>query len=166
MSKRELKKYLNSLPKKHLEEQVLDLYAKFKNVKTYYDFVFNPKEEVLLEECKFKITKEYFPQNRRKPKARRSVAQNYIKHFKTLGVDSRIIAEVMIYNLETAQAFSAVKFIRQDAFYISILRSYQEAQKFTRDYGLMDIFGERLNKIAENTRSQNWFNQDSFQFIV
>ncbi len=38
MSKRELKKYLHELPKDQLEEQILDLYAKFKNVKTYFDF--------------------------------------------------------------------------------------------------------------------------------
>ncbi|OQX98965.1 MAG: hypothetical protein B6I20_10435, partial [Bacteroidetes bacterium 4572_117] len=61
MSKRELKKYLQGLNKKQLEEQINDLYLWFKEVKTFYDFVFNPKEGQLLEECKFKISKEYFP---------------------------------------------------------------------------------------------------------
>ena len=62
MSKRDLKKYLTELHKKQLEEQILELYEKFSAVKTYYDFVFNPKEETLLKECKIKISNEYFPQ--------------------------------------------------------------------------------------------------------
>jgi hypothetical protein len=45
---------------------------------------------------------------------RRSVAQKYIKHFSTLGVDPFIIADVMLYNIEIAQAFSAENTIKQD----------------------------------------------------
>ena len=60
MSKRALTAYLGELTKKQLQEQVLDLYTRFKPVKTYYNFVFNPKEEKLLDEAKFKIGKEYF----------------------------------------------------------------------------------------------------------
>ncbi len=162
MSKRELKKYLHQLPKDQLEEQVLDLYAKFKNVKTYYDFVFNPDEQKLIEEAKFKITKEYFPQSRRRPKARRSVAQKFIKHFKTLGVDPQLIAEIMVYNLETAQAFSGIKMPRQEAFYISMLRSFREAREFTNSFRLIAEFDNRLRKISENAWEQNWFNREAF----
>ena len=39
MSKRALKSYLDELTKKQLQEQVLDLYTRFKPVKTYYNFV-------------------------------------------------------------------------------------------------------------------------------
>jgi hypothetical protein len=53
--------------------------------------VFNPKEETLLQECKLKISMNIFqykrPPRNAKPKMRRSVAQKYIKHFSTLGVD-------------------------------------------------------------------------------
>ena len=44
MSKRDLKKYLQELPKEELEIQILELYHKFKDVSTYYNFVFNPNE--------------------------------------------------------------------------------------------------------------------------
>ena len=56
MSKRDLKKYLNELNKEQLEEQIIELYEKFSPVKVYYNFVFNPKEETLLQECKLKIS--------------------------------------------------------------------------------------------------------------
>jgi hypothetical protein len=51
MSKRDLKKYVNELTKEQLEEQILELYEKFSPVKVYYNFVFNPQEEKLLQEC-------------------------------------------------------------------------------------------------------------------
>lgn len=86
MSKRDLKKYLNQLDNEQLQEQIIELYDKFIPVKTYYDFVFNPKEDKLLEESKIKIANEYFPTRSKKAKARRSVAQKYIKHFISLGV--------------------------------------------------------------------------------
>ena len=80
MSKRALKKYLKELKKAQLEDQIMDLYERFKEVKAYYDFAFNPKEEKMLEEARFKIGKEYFPVGRRKAKLRRSVAQKIIKN--------------------------------------------------------------------------------------
>ena len=83
MSKRQLKKYLQDLDKEQLEEQIVDLYERFKPVKVFYDFVFNPREEELMRKSKLKISKEYFPETRRKPKARRSVAQKEIKNFKS-----------------------------------------------------------------------------------
>jgi len=82
MSKKDLKEYLQQLNKKQLQEQITDLYTRFKDVKEFYDFAFNPQENKLLEECKFKISKEYFPVSGRKAKMRRSVAQKFIRHFK------------------------------------------------------------------------------------
>ena len=61
MSKRDLKKYLSELNKSQLEEQLIELYDKFKDVKVYYNFVFNPNEHNLVKEDKLKISNEYFP---------------------------------------------------------------------------------------------------------
>ena len=162
MSKKELKKYLHGLKKEQLEEQLLDLYARFREVKVYYDFVFNPREEKLIEECKFKIEKEYFPPGNRKPKARRSVAHRYIRHFMRLGMAPELIADAMLYNLETAQKFSARKAVRQEVFYISMLRSYQEARDYIADWNLGLSFRTRLQAIAEQAWEQEWFNRVSF----
>ena len=59
MSKRDLKKYITELNKEQLEEQILELYDKFTDVKVYYDFVFNPNEKKLVQEAKLKISNEY-----------------------------------------------------------------------------------------------------------
>ena len=170
MSKRDLKKYLTELNKKQLEAQVLELYEKFSAVKIYYDFVFNPKEETLLKECKIKISNEYFPQKNsgkaRKPKMRRSVAQKYIKHFMLLGVDSFIIGDVMLYSIEIAQTFSADRVVKQEMFYKSMLNSFEQAVLFMISNGIISEFKTRIVAITNETIQQNWFNKEEFATII
>lgn len=161
MSKRALKTYLSKLPKKALEDQILELYEKFPTVKTFYDFAFNPKEEKLVQEAKAKISNEYFPLKRRRPKARRSVAQKYVKHFIKLGVDPHLIADVMCFNLEVAQSFSMEKNV-PDAFYKSMLNSFNEVLQFVSVQGILPEFKERIVKIYTETQTQNWLFEDDF----
>jgi hypothetical protein len=163
MSKRALKSYLNELTKKQLQEQVLDLYTRFNPVKTYYNFVFNPKEEKLLEDAKFKIAKEYFPVNTRKPKTRRSVAHKIIKHYIQLGVDPFVIADVMLFNLEIAQKFTAKKRIKLDSFYSSMLKSFNEVIDYTEEHGIQADFTLRFATIVKASEEQKWINTEAFK---
>jgi hypothetical protein len=170
MSKRDLKKYLNELNKEQLEEQILELYEKFSPVKVYYNFVFNPKEETLLQECKLKIYCEYFPVKttgrRKKPKMRRSVAQKYIKHFMVLGVDPFVIADVMLYNIEIAQTFSAAHDVKQELFYKSMFNSFEQAVNFIISNGISSEFKPRISKIQQQATIQKWYNESDFKTIV
>ncbi|NOU58186.1 DUF6155 family protein [Marinifilum caeruleilacunae] len=163
MSKKDLKEYIHHLSKEHLEDQILDLYTRFKEVKEFYDFAFNPKENKLMEECKFKISKEYFPVNGRKAKMRRSVAQGYIRHFKRLGVESSLIADIMLYNIEVAQTYTTELYIKQESFYKSMLKSFQEAVKYIRENGIEAEFKARLNRIVDESIDQRWMNREGFQ---
>lgn len=162
MSKRALKKYLDQLKKPDLEEQLIDLYMRFPEVKKYYDFVFNPKEDKLLQEAKTKISNEYFPLKRRRPRARRSVAQKYIKHFKTLGVDSYLLSDLMLFNLETAQRYSKRHTVN-DAFYKSMLNSFNELITHTAIHGLLAEFKNRIIKVFTFLTDRNWSFQEEFQ---
>jgi hypothetical protein len=166
MSKRELSKYLASLSKKELEKQVTELYDRLKEVREFYNFVFNPKEDKMLEEAKFRISKEYFPPSGRKPKRRRSVAQKQIQNFLKLGVEPSLIAEVMVYNIEVAQTACAEKTITQDAFYRSMLKSFKEAIDFVGDKGLRPVYNDRLERIANNAYEQNWINKQAFENVL
>jgi len=166
MSKRDLKKYLSSLDKNQLEEQLVELYDKFKDVKVYYDFVFNPNEQSLVKEAKIKISNEYFPSRGKKSKMRRSVAQKFIKHFITLGVDAFIISDVMLYNIEIAQALSSERQINNEAFYISMLKSFEQAISFMIEKGILEEFKSRVVALKEETIKQNWVNKFEFNAIV
>lgn len=166
MSKRDLKKYVTELNKEQLEEQIIELYHKFSDVKVYYDFVFNPNEDKLLREAKLKISNEYFPIRGKKSKMRRSVAQKIIKHFISLGVDVFIIADIMLYNIEIAQTFSSEKIVKQELFFKSMLSSFQQVIRFLIEHGILNDFLSRVVAIKEETISQNWFNQYEFNAIV
>jgi len=170
MSKRDLKKYVSELNKEQLEEQILDLYEKFQPVKVYYNFVFNPKEESLLQDSKLKISNEYFPikklGRRSKPKMRRSVAQKLIKHFVVLGVDPFVIADVMLYNIEIAQAYSSDNPIKQELFFKSMFNSFEQAVEFIISNGIYAEFKMRIGSIFQETVDQKWINQYEFERII
>ena len=166
MSKRNLKKYLKEVKKVQLEDQIMDLYDRFKEVKAYYDFAFNPKEEKLLEESKFKISKEYFPIGKRKPKLRRSVAQKIIKNCIILQVDPQVISEIMIFNIEIAITYSEEKSIKQEAFYISMLKSFKEATEYIEAHHLLPEYEKRIVAIADKTQQLSWFNYRAFEKVI
>ncbi|WP_396193958.1 DUF6155 family protein [Flavobacterium sp.] len=166
MSKRDLKKYLGELSKSQLEEQLLELYDKFTDVKVYYDFVFNPNEEKLIREAKIKISNEYFPVKGKKPKMRRSVAQKFIKHFKTLGVDVFLVADLMLYNIEIAQALSAEKTIKQVMFYKSMFISFHQVVAYLIEHSILNEFYDRVVAVKEEAVNQNWFNQYDFTAVT
>jgi hypothetical protein len=166
MSKRNLKKYLSELSKKQLEEQLVELYEKFKDVKVYYDFAFNPNENKLIQEAKYKTSNEYFPSKGKRPKMRRSIAQKFIKHYISLGVDVFIIADIMLYNIEIAQAFSSEKFIKQELFFRSMLTSFQQAISFLIENGILNDFKSRVVALTEESINQNWLNSYEFSAIL
>lgn len=170
MSKRELKKYVSDLSKTQLEEQIIALYDKFSEVKTFYNFVFNPKEELLIKEAKIKIALEYYPiqniKKKRKPKMRRSVAQKYIKHFSLLGVDDYLICDIMLYNIEIAQTFCDENPISQDLFYKSMHNSFQQAVKYAIEKGILSDFKVRFNAIYQEAIRQKWYNIPEFERAI
>ncbi|MFA5329865.1 MAG: DUF6155 family protein [Prolixibacteraceae bacterium] len=166
MSKRELRKYLKELTKNQLEDQILAIYDRFKNVKEYYDFAFNPRENELIEQCRFQISKEYYPVGTRKAKMRRSVAQKWVKKLILLDADASLLADVMFFNIEIAQSFSSEHIIRQEAFFTSMYKSFDEALHFVSEKGVLGEFRGRIEKIAGDAWDQKWPNRKAFEDIA
>lgn len=172
MSKRELKKYVAQLTKEQLEEQVMELYEKFSPVKVYYNFVFNPKEDKLLQEAKLKVTHEYFPirkpgrRSQPKAKMRRSVAQKFIKHFILLGVDPFAVADLMLYAIEIAQTYARENPIKSDTFYKSMFNSFDQVLSFCITNGIYTDFKNRILAVADETQTQKWQNHYDFERLL
>ena len=166
MSKRDLKKYLEELNKSQIENQFLEMYDKFKDVKVYYDFVFRPNENNLVKDAKLKIANEYFPIRGKRPKMRRSVAQKFIKHFISLGVDPFLIADVMLYNLEIAQTLSSEKVIVSETFYKSMLTSFQQMIGFLIEKSILTDFKNRAEAVVNESVNQKWRNESEFTAIL
>jgi hypothetical protein len=166
MSKRDLKKYLASLDKQQIEQQFLELYDKFAEVKTYYDFVFNPKEEKLVGEAKAKISNEYFPVKTKRAKLRRSTAQKIIKQFLLLGVDPFAVADVMLFAIEVAQKYSARREMRYASFYKSMLNSFEQAVSYVIASGIVSEFKPRILGIYHAADQQRWENKSEFHRVI
>lgn len=165
MSKKALKEFIHNLPKKELELQLIDLYERFPMVKEYYDFVFNPKEDKLIQEAKTKIANEYFPVKRKRARMRRSIAQKYIKHFLKLGVEPHLLADVMLFNIEIAQTFSSEKKVA-DTFYKSMLNSFDQAVVYISQQGLLPDFRNRIAIIFNKVEEQEWPNYTEFSAVL
>ncbi len=163
MSKKLLQKYLVELQKEHLEIMVLDLYDKFPEVKTYFNFVFNPNENKLLEQARVKVANEFFPLKRKRPKARRSVAQKYIKHFKTLGMSPELIAEFMWYNIGLMHTFCEEKPQRLP-FFKSFCNFYKEALQFASYHQIIPLYKTQI--LAVYTASKDWENAYDFEMSL
>lgn len=166
MSKRELRKYLKELTKEQLEDQMLDLYNRFKEVKEFYDFAFNPRENELMEQCRFQISKEYYPVKGKKARMRRSVAQKWIKKLIILDADASLVADVMFFNIEIAQSFASEHIIRHDSFFTSMYKSYDEALRFVSEKGILTDFRGRIQKIAGDAWDRKWPNRQSFEDLA
>jgi len=163
MSKKLLQKHLVELQKEHLEIMVLDLYDKFPEVKTYFNFVFNPNENKLLEQARVKVANEFFPLKRKRPKARRSVAQKYIKHFKTLGMSPELIAEFMWYNIGLMHTFCEEKPQRLP-FFKSFCNFYKEALQFVSYHQIIPLYKTQI--LAVYTASKDWENAYDFEMSL
>ncbi len=166
MSKRKLISFLKDLDRSELEEQVMDLYQRFKEVKTFYDFSFNPNEEKCCQEAKLKISKEYFPETRRRAKKRRSVAQKIFQDLIRLEFNPELLADLMLFNLEIAQSYTEENPIKQAAFYPSMLKSYRHAIVYISENGYQNEFGKRLLNIKDIAHQQNWPNAKGFDLAI
>lgn len=166
MSKSKLIKFLKEGTKEELEEQLLDLYLRYKAVKEFYDFSFNPNETKRVEEAKLKITKEYFPEGKRKAKKRRSIAQKQIEHLKKLEVDPVQLIDLMLYAIEIAQTYNEEKPITQEAFYKSMLSSYRKLLIYISQQFLEEEFRERILRIKKTAFDQKWLNAAAFDIAI
>ncbi len=156
MSKKDLKNYLVGLSKEELEDQIIDLYHRFKEVKAFYDFAFNPREDRMVNDAKERIGKEYFPTTGRKPKKRRSVAQKLIKKFIQLEMAPDKVVDVMLFNIEVAQAGNEEKPVNQEAFYKSMAKSFEEAVSFAKIHGELAHQESRFEQILDHAEKQDW----------
>lgn len=165
MSKRALKKYLQELDRDALAEQLLDLYNRFGEVKSYYNFAFNPREDDLMRQAKERIYKEYKPRGRKRPKARRSVAKKYIRQFRLLGMHPSQLGDLMAFNLEIAIEYEKY-YNCPDAFYKSMFIAFKEWIGFIQIERLNQEFSGRKKAVILAISEQKWPNTLDFELLM
>ena len=75
-------------------------------------------------------------------------------------MDAALIADVMLFNIETAQRFNEAKRINQEAFYKSMYNSFEQVVQFTEANGLRAIYQKRIHQVVEIAWEQEWFNAE------
>jgi hypothetical protein len=97
---------------------------------------------------------------------RRSIAQKWIKKLISLDADPSLLADVMFFNIEIAQTFSGEHLIRQESFYTSMYKSFEEATRFVSEKGILLEFRGRIEKISNDAWDQQWPNRKAFEDLT
>jgi hypothetical protein len=97
---------------------------------------------------------------------RRSVAQKWIKKLMLFDADASLLADVMFFNIEIALSFSGEHIIRQESFFTSMYKSFDETLRFVSEKGILAEFKGRIEKIAGDTCDQKWPNCNAFEDLA
>ena len=100
----DLKKELRKFEKDKLIEIVADLYKKNKAVKDFFDFYLNPNEGELFEKYRHKVFEAFYP--KRGFNYNLKDGKQAISNFKKLGASTDLLAELMLFYVETGVKFT------------------------------------------------------------
>src|ERR1035437_3728652 len=90
-----LKKYLQQFSKEQLVAQIIELNAKYKDVKTYYEFSINPNSDKAKKEAKKIIMKNINTDG--SPKLKLREARQAVTNFKKLSPTESDLADIMLF---------------------------------------------------------------------
>ena len=71
----------------------------------------------------------------------------------------------MLFNIETAQKYSARRDLKYASFYKSMLNSYKQVVDYVVVNGIAPNFKQRITDIYTAAKQQNWENWKEFERI-
>ena len=154
MGLREVKKELNELDKEELIFHISELYKKYKDVKTYFDFFANPDEEKIIEDYKVRIHEGFYPARGWRLKLGRS--RKAINEFKKLGISAEADAEILLYFTEVAVMYGREKRPRNETYYTRLENSFEKALEYMAKHKLLDYFKPRCENVVERSQRFPW----------
>jgi hypothetical protein len=72
----------------------------------------------------------------------------------------------MLFTIETAQRFSAKRYIKYDSFFKSFFTAYQQAIAFMIENGIINEFLDRVVEVKEEAIRQKWANHYDFSALL
>lgn len=151
-----LKKYLKTLSKEQLIEQISELHQKYNDVKTYYKYFINPNDKAVSEKFKKIIRNEFFPARGGWNGPKLSIARKAVNDFKKLCPHPEELADIMFYYTENGVEFTNAYGDIDEPFYNSMEGMYNDALKYINANGLLDKFKLRAEKIVDDTKNIGW----------
>ena len=158
-----VKNELAQLEKGALIEILLDLYKKNKPVQEYLNNYIKPDENGLFEKYRAKVYEAFYP--KRGFGYNLKQGKQAISDFKKLGASAELLADLMLFYVETGVKFTAEYGDMNEAFYNSMDSTYANALKIINKEGLTDKFKLRAFQVLEVTRNMGWGFHDSLSAI-
>jgi len=150
----DLKKELKKLDKKKLIDLITDLYKKNKSVKEFLDFYTSPNEKELFNKYRDKVFEAFYP--KRGFGLKLTDGKKAISEFKKFEPSTKLIADLMLFYVETGVDFTNDFGDIDENFYSSLEKIYVEALTLMRNNDLLEKFANRAGKIIEETSGIGW----------
>lgn len=159
----DIKKELKKLDKNKLIDLVADLYKKNKSVKEFFDFYVNPDERELFNKYRDKVVEAFFP--RRGYNVKLKDGKQAISDFKKLGPSTDLLADLILFYVETGVKFTKDFGDIDEGFYSSLTTTYVKALTLMKKENLLDKFADRAAKVVSDTRGIGWYFHDYLGII-
>lgn len=136
----ELKKYLKNRSSKELEEEIINLFKTFPEVKELYGAKLNPDSQLELQK-KYKkiISKEFLPVGNRLSLKYKN-CRDAIRDFNKVCENTELVADLMLHYAEEGVAFTNNFGDIDEQFYINIAKAYYSALEYIFDNKLEEKF--------------------------
>ncbi len=155
----DIKKELKELDRDKLIDLVADLYKKNKSVKEYFDFFVNPDEKKLFNKYRDKVYEAFYP--KRGDNFKLKDGKQAISDFKKLEPSADLLADLMLFYVETGVDFTNDYGDINEGFYSSLESTYVAALTLMKKHNLLDKFKERAGKVVNDTSGIGWGFHDS-----
>ena len=150
----DLKKELKKFDKDKLIHLIVDLYKKNKTVKEFLDFYINPNERDLFEKYRDKVFEAFYPKHGFNYNLKDG--KQVISDFKKLGASADLLADLMLFYVETGVKFTNDFGDIDESFYSSLGKTYVQALTLMRRKYLLEKFADRASNIIKDADGVGW----------
>lgn len=149
------KKFVDSLSEEELKEELLRVYTKLDEVKTFYkmDLGTDKDRKRIFDKAKKLIAKKYITKSYRKPRRPRIQKVNKIlsETRKSTVLDYEMI-DIYLFTSETAVNFMIEYDFYSDVLVNNICNTFEKAQNLIKDNLMEEEFAERVEQIREKSK--------------
>lgn len=151
ITRTELKRFLNDLPKDRLVNQIVDLCATLPQVKDYYEAKVRPgNDENVRQKYRAIVEREFYPA-RGYGKAKLAVARKAVMDYKKIAASAEGVADLMIFYVETGVRFTNDYGDIGEGFYSSMQSMYAAALEWIVKHDLKPRFEARCAAIVRDS---------------
>lgn len=158
MAIKELKSELQSLDKKALINLIGEIYKKDKEARYFLDNYLSADDDKLFKTCKGKVYEAFYPN--RGFNLKLADGKKAISDFRNMGASKKLLADLMMFYVETGVQFTIDYGDIDEQFYNSVAGTYKKAIELMKKENHLDFFADRAKKVVAETEGMGWFFHD------